>query len=54
MTHPSNKRRDRNAKIIADAARRDGLPPPGKGDTTRRSPAGRRLAQLRKKKGVDP
>lgn len=52
MTHPSNKRRDKNAKLVADAMRAQKLPPPGQGQRTRKSKAGARLAALRKKKGV--
>lgn len=48
MTAPANKRR--NGDELRDRVyRAEGLPPPGKGATTRKSKTGRRLAALRRR-----
>jgi hypothetical protein len=50
MTAPANKRRTGN-ELRDRVYREQGLPPPGKGETTRKSKVGRRLARLRRRKG---
>ncbi len=49
--HPRSKDRTGNAKLLADVAKKQGLPKPGPdGETVRRSKYGDRLAKLRAKK----
>lgn len=50
MTHPANKRRDKNQKHIDRALRGQGEGPVQKATGSRKSPLGRRLEELRRRK----